>query len=115
MGTGDPSFMLKKRIFNFFIDGINHNDELLKFYFQNCFLNKDTIMYNNIKSIMNSLNCSIDSVLHPSSKLIIKKHKIYNDWRVNIIKEIIEWKDFNVVIDMTRDDILYILEYLCTA
>ena len=99
MSTGNPSLMIKKRIFKFFFNGVRHKSENLKFYLLNCIQSGDSIMFRNITSIMRDLEISPNSILY-CHKSVISNLKYYQDWRVDMIRKITKWRDNDILIEL---------------
>ena len=112
-----PSLEIKKRMYNFFSDGYNHDSDIISFYFKNCLANRESIMHKNMSIISRNLNISIYEMLSKSKGEIQRKishlQDPYEKWKVNFIRELVLCKEnyFNSNFDNVQ--VQYTLDFLC--
>ena len=101
------------RQLNFFIKGINHNDNHINFYFKNSLLSKSSYAVTNLNKIL--LQCEIPFLsIFENRKIVIEKPIIEDEWRVNIIKELCYLRDFKQFEILNMNQIYILLKSLCT-
>ena len=119
MNSLPPSLQISLRIINFFGKSSQCESNLYSnFFFNQCLILKESLMYNNIKHIAINLDCSIPDMLN-LSKYNIKK-KLYNaipeidGWKIGLIKELIDIKEGFVGVDFDSELVKDILNHICT-
>ena len=117
MNSLAPSLQIMIRMLKFFISGLNNKNFFVKYIFENCLNNCDSIMYNNLKIISRKCLSNISNVLklRKSFQISMLENNVHEiDWKINIIKEILKMRE-NVHFDiLQRDEILILLYDLCT-
>ena len=108
---------IERRMLIFFMDGLNHCNESIRFYFYNCLSNGESTMYRNIRDLAILNNISLSNLPNLSKTLItvIYKNKVISNWRTNMIKEIL--KILNGDFTVNNFDTWFIkdiLNFLCT-
>ena len=110
-------FIVKERMLNFFINGLNHSNQQISNYFKNCLVSCSSYTLTNSNIIPKSFDikyCDISKI----NKTIIRK-KILDkvppiDWRGNLLKELVNVLDGELEINMDYNDIKEIQNYVCT-
>ena len=64
MKSSPPVTEISGRIFSFFKNGLEHESEILSFYFTNCFILKESIMFRNLSLISYNTGISISNMLY---------------------------------------------------
>ena len=88
----NPAKEIKCRIVNFFLNGLNSDDKLLNFVFNNVLWEKHSIMYKNIKIIMNECGIYNFNFFKNNFKEILNDfyYNYETDWRISLIKELLD-------------------------
>lgn len=116
MSTLAPSLQIMCRMVKFFNNGLNNKNYFVKYIFENCLNNCDSIMYNNLKFISRKFLLNINNVLNlKKSHLISMLNNSADeiDWKINIIGEILKMRENTYVNVLQRDEVLILLYDLC--
>ena len=103
------------RQLNFFIKGLNHYDENINFYFKHSLLSNCSYTVTNLNKILS--HCEIPFLsIFDNKRIIIKKPKIEDEWKMNLIKELCYSyiRDFKLFEILYRSQIYILLKFLCT-
>ena len=114
MGVNPPSLQIMNRQINFFNNGLKSQNKFVKFFFQSVLLNRESLLYNNLKYFCRNLNCSLADLV-AAKRGHIKKftNKLLPEvefWRVNLIKELI---NSSLIIELDNDMLFDILKFTC--
>ena len=108
---------IEKRVLLFFVNGLNHQEETIRNFFNNCFINFNSTMSSNINSICRKYNFN-NFKINMYSRNFIKsffKNRTPDDWRISMIKELLLVRDGQLIVNnYEKSDVLNILEHLCT-
>ena len=116
MNSLAPSLQIMIRMLKFFNSGLNNKNFFVKYIFENCLNNCDSIMYNNLKIISRKCLSNISNVLklRKSFQISMLENNVHEiDWKINIIKEILKMRENVYVNILQRDEILILLYDLC--
>ena len=104
------------RMLCFFSKGLQHDDKFIAFFFRNCMAGLYSYMSKNIYNILNRLGLSSnDLFIYSQAKLKrLCKSGIEEDWRVSMIKELLLCRDGLLECNISRLEIIELLNYLCT-
>ena len=119
MNTLPPSLQIFSRIVGFFKKSSNTDDSpYSKFFFDQCLINKESLMYKNLRYISGKLNCSIQELLNLSKQKLQKK--LYelvpktDRWQIDFIKEMIGIKEGFITVNFGNEMVQDILNCICT-
>ena len=108
---------IEKRMLLFFIDGLNHDSEIIEFYFRNCLCNESSTMYKNVKNLTVNNDMFLNRLKFYSKNFIKTsfKNTSIKDWRSNMVMEMLKILDGDFIIDnFDISDLKNIFYYLCT-
>ena len=117
MSTLSPSKEIMNRMLSFFKSGYAHSSKTITFYFKNCLLNKESIMYKNLSVMSQVLDLNFNHLLVVTKKEI--KRKLMNidesqeKWRVKFIKEAIDCKENFLHCNFNSIQLKTVLDSLC--
>ena len=95
MQTSSILEIIYVRFLNFFIKGLNHDDEYIKYFFYNSILSQNSYCIVNINKIIFSHNIRY-SELFEGKKIKFQNRIIDDHWKIDIINELIHMRDFKV-------------------
>ena len=109
-------YIIYSRILCFFSKGLKHDSEYISFFFKNCLTGLHSYMSKNIYCITNRTGIEVNDILLKSEYWIkrVCKPNIVEDWRSNMIKELLLCRDGMLDCDLSDDDINELMIYLCT-
>ena len=120
MSSSPPGTDISCRIASFFKSGIAHPCYIVSFFFYNCLILKNTIMYKNLSVISREagigISCFGNSNVRTSHiKKRIKLKNIYEQpWKINLIKALIDIKEHSAQSVLDMNEIAFTLNFLCT-
>ena len=104
------------RMSSFFLNGLNHPNNVVNTFFKNVLVSNSSVMLRNLNTIQNKLKIEYVDLL------ILKKYEIRkyfetnnteSNWRVNMIKELLNIREQQLVCDLTQNEVKELLQYLC--
>ena len=104
------------RMSSFFLNGLNHPNNVVNTFFKNVLVSNSSVMLRNLNTIQNKLKIKYVDLL------ILKKYEIRkyfetnnteSNWRVNMIKELLNIREQQLVCDLTQNEVKELLQYLC--
>ena len=119
MKSSPPVTEISGRVFSFFKNGIEHESKIISFYFTNCFVLKESIMYKNLAFISCNIGTNISNVLLGSSRVsdikrLVRETDVYEEmWKINLIKELINCKENFLEGSYNENEINFTLDFLC--
>ena len=114
-----PVTEISGRMFSFFKNGIEHESKIISFYFNNCFVLRESVMYRNMSFISYKTGIDVNNMLYGDTrvndvkKLLRESHKYEEMWRINIIRELINCKEGVLESSYDRGEIGFVLDFLC--
>ena len=117
MNRNPPSAEISMRMVNFFKKNINSCHEGIKFYFENCLINKTSTMFCNLKIISQCCNTNVESLLQMSQREIesyLCPNNIELKRKTDFIIELLLVKEGNLFINLDEFDYISLLYDLCT-
>ena len=114
MGTLPPSKQINQRTVSFFINGLNHNTNLVKYFFNHCLVSESSTMYKNLRRIAYNLDITLDSLLTLSKTKMKKIMNVEINWRANMIRELIQFRDKKLISNLNKFELDRLMIYLCT-
>ena len=112
-----PSIEISCRMINFFKCGLENKNNVVSNIFRNCLMCGDSIMFRNVNSIARKLHLPIQSIFDLPKKLILNDLFPKNSELLeicNIITEVLMLKNKELSTILAEDEILILLEDLCT-
>ena len=106
--------LICNRQLNFYIKGINNPNSLINFYFKNAFLSMSSFSITNLNNIMTMYNLPYSTLFVNRKVTLVNKTDDNEKWRINIIKELCNFKDFNNFSVLSYNEINAILKFVCT-
>ena len=109
--------IIMNRMIGFFINGLNHESELISSFFKNTLLSNSSYMLVNINTILNKFKIKyIDLFCLKNNfvKKISNKYNINPDWRCNIIKELLSIRENQMSVILDQNEIKEMLYYIST-
>ena len=114
MKTKNIKTILEERYVNFIRHGISHKNNVIKNIFRNSVLNGSDYMISNLNCILNKHNIPYECIFE-NKKLRLRNDVLVEDWRVNLINELMYIRDFQVCDFFSREELLHMLNEVCTA
>ena len=103
--------IIHSRILNFYIRGINHENDTIKFFFRYSFFNLDNWVNKNLNVILRSHKLLYSSFV---IKTKIKLNDQISDWRTKIISELIYNRDYQLFDILSEEETNQIMNYVST-
>ena len=114
MQTPNVLEIIYVRFLNFFIKGLNHEDEFIRSFFYNSITSQNSYCVLNINKIISSLDMKYYELFE--GKRIKSKNRLIDDcWKINVINELIHMRDFRLYNFFNRNEILTLLDDICTS
>ena len=115
INTCSPTNAIKSRIYSLFVQGLNSSSTLIKHFFINCIVLKESIIYKNLLLLGADFGVNVDTLICMSSNVVKKYFTcVTHDWRSNIIREILKYRDGDLHSLHTDQEITQALNILCT-
>ena len=115
MCTHDLRIMIEQRIFNFYVNCLNHKNKLISNIFKNSLVSSISYFKRNLNIILDKHKIKFERVFDEAFKVELKGPSLNNEWKVNFIKHILKDRDFNNYEFLSKDELNIILKYLCTS
>ena len=110
--------IMKERLINFVMAGLNHPSNLIANYFRNSLLSCSSYVVSNINIILRSFRMKYEDLFIGNKRKIrrfmIEAHSNVN-WQIYLIKELLNVIDGIITNGFTIDETNCILEYICTS
>lgn len=116
VGTNNLIDIIMERQLCFYISGYNHPSKTISEFFKNTFLSNTSYAVLNLNKIMNRYNIVYkDCFNYTKSKVkkIISQKRETEDWRINIINELLSILDNRLLSPLDIQETKDILEYVC--
>ena len=120
MSSLSPKYEISSRIHSFFRSGVEHHSKIIAFYFLNTYVNKESIMYKNLSYISGVLGIDVYQLsFHYQLVRNLKKKlkqicQCVEEWRVNVIRDLINFRENVSESPLDLNEISFMLELLCT-
>ena len=118
MNTFDISDIVLERQINFYLRMYNHQTMFIKDFMRNVFLSQSSYAVSNVYKFVNRFDIPFNDILHLNKngiKRIISLKYQNVDWKISIIKEVLSCLDGHTEIDLNKEEMLYILNCVCTS
>ena len=108
--------IIMHRMSSFFLNGLNHPNNVVNTFFKNVLVSNSSVMLRNLNTIQNKLKIKYGDFL------ILKKYEIRkffetnnieSNWRVNMIKELLNIREQQLVCNLTQNETKELLQYVC--
>ena len=107
--------LIYNRISSFFLNGLQHTNGIIKSFFNNVLVSRSSGMLRNINIILGKINMKYADLLLINKnelKRQFEKTDPNADWRVNIIKELLEIRDNQLECGLDKYEINMMLDYI---
>ena len=111
MQTSSLITIIHSRILNFYIKGINHENDTVKFFFKYSFFNVNNWVNKNLNVILRSHKLLYTNFV---IKTKIKLNDQISDWRTKIISELIYNRDYQLFDILSEEETNQIMNYVST-
>ena len=111
MGTMDIKTIIEERFINFMAKGISHSNSFISYVFKNTIMLGVPFFIKNINYTLNKHRILYNSIF--GNKKIKLRIDLNESWKVNILKELIYFRDFNCFDILSKDEIRFLIDYLC--
>ena len=105
--------ILEQRFLNFICDGIAHENLLISCVFRNSFMNNGTYLMKCINTILKKYNIEYIKIFG-GKKIVLNDKCFAEEWKINLIKELLYLKDFRIFDVLSLQEINVILNQICT-
>ena len=117
MSTLPPSLDIITRMHGFFLNGFNHSSNIISFYFRNCLINKEGIMFKNLSYISIILGMNISNFITMQKREVKRKicalSEIEANWKIDFIKDILGCLENSNSNASDKENFSDILDCLC--
>ena len=113
MSSCEITDILQQRMINFYIGGLSHENLFIRNCFYNTVIGSHSFALRNLNIIIRNHKIDYFNIFH-GRKVKFKQTVCDEQWRINILKELIDIRDFNRNNILDRNEILHLLNYLCT-
>ena len=113
MGTTPILDIIMYRMLNFVLNGLNHDNNVIKSFFKNSLLSNTSYMSTNVNTIIRNFNINyLELFSFNKNKLKIKyNEKIgIKDWQCNIIEELMHIREHYLENNLDRGELSTMLE-----
>ena len=117
MDTLPIDYIVKERMLNFFVKGLNHSDSNIANFFKNCLLSCSSYTLTNINDILNTFDikyCDMFNMSKNDIRKSVRKKTTPQDWRGNIINELLYVLDGELNTNLDTNETKDILRHVCT-
>ena len=110
--SNDILTTIHKRMINFFIKGLSHDNEKVKFVFNQCLLENYSYIKRNINIIIDKNNLQYNQLLINKRINIIGNND--ENWLLNILNELLSMRENKFFDFLSQSEINYLIFCLCT-
>ena len=110
--------IIKERMINFVMAGLNHPSVEIANYFKNCLLSCSSYMVSNVNIILNTFNLKYVDLFTGNKRKIRRsliESKETNNWQTDMIRELLLVMDGTITNGFSKEESKSVLEYLCTT
>ena len=104
--------IIHNRFLNFFIRGVNHDNNLIEFMFKNCLLGFDSYFVRNLNIIFEKYDIPYTDIFSRKHFKLSRRDNS-QPWKPILIKELLFLRDENLYSNLTRADIDLLIYDLC--
>ena len=118
METAPILDIIMYRILNFVLDGLNHENNMIKSFFKNSLLSGTSYMSTNVNKIIRCFNINyleLFSFNKNKLKIKLKEKAGIKDWQCNMIEELMYMRESYLEANLDRGEIYTMLEYISTT
>merc|ERR1711888_558344 len=105
------------RMISFFLNGIKHKSNVISYFFKNLLTSNSSVMLTNVNTILQRTNIRYSDIFEINKNYV--KQKLYEniaqpDWRVNMVKELLDIRDNQLHSIFEQNEVNMILKYVST-
>ena len=104
--------VIENRQFNFLARGLNHSNDFINFIFKNSIMSNTSFVTRNVNKIISKHKLSYYDIF-TDRKFRFSIDNFNDYWRINMIKEILYIRDFNLYDFLNSHEIGNLLHYIC--
>ena len=116
MGTAPILDIIMSRMLNFYLTGLNNNDNIINFFFRNSLLSNSSYVSTNISKILGKFDISYVGMFSLNkNKIKCKRNEKFGTkvWRCNMIEELMNISKTNLTTILDRTEANYMLNDIC--
>ena len=109
--------VIMSRILNFFVNGLNHDNNIISDFFKNTLISNSSYMLTNLNTILKIYNIKYFDLFNlqiTQVKRIIKIHNGELDWRSKFVKELLCMIEQQLYSNLNQNEINDTLYYVST-
>ena len=109
--------VIMSRILNFFVNGLNHDNNIISDFFKNTLISNSSYMLTNLNTIIKRYNINYFDLFNLKKtqvKNIIKNYNEELDWRSKFVKELLCMREQQLYSNLNQNEINDILYYVST-
>ena len=114
MNTNDVRSIIEQRMINFYINGFQHDNKLISHIFRNSLLTSMSYYVRNLNVIIHKHKLKYKDVFDNCRQVRFKVRLPEQEWKIELIKQLIYERDFNCNDILNKQEINDILFFLCT-
>ena len=106
-----------ERQINFYLMLYNHKSNYIRDFIKNVFMYQSSYTVSNVYKFVNKFNvpfCDLFKMKKCDIRNVINQSYSNIDWKVPIIKELLNILDGQMEVEMGREEIMFILNTICT-
>ena len=105
------------RMISFFLNGINHKSNVISYFFKNLLTSNSSVMLRNVNTILQKANIEYKDIFHINKNFVKQKFKentAQPDWRVNMVKELLDIRDKQLHSILEQNEVNIMLKHVST-
>ena len=110
--------IIKERMINFIMAGLNHPSNEIANHFKNCLLSCSSYIVSNVNIIIRTFNMKYEDIFIGNKRKVrrsmMESDKLVN-WQTDMIKELLDIIDGTITNGFTTAETKSVLEFLCTS
>ena len=117
MDTMPIQDVIMSRILNFFVNGLNHDNNIISDFFKNTLTSNSSYMLTNLNTILKRYSINyfeLFTLQKPQVKKIIKNYNGELDWRSKFVKELLCMREQQLYSNLNQNEINDTLYYVST-
>ena len=109
--------IIMHRMLSFFLNGINHKSNVISYFFKNLLTSNSSVMLRNVNTILQKANIEYKDIFHINKNFVKQKFKentAQPDWRVNMVKELLDIRDKQLHSILEQNEVNIMLKHVST-
>merc|ERR1711888_37931 len=105
------------RMLSFFLNGIYHKNNVISYFFKSLLRSNSSIMLRNVNTILQKANIEYKDIFHINKNFVKQKFKentAQPDWRVNMVKELLDIRDKQLHSILEQNEVNIMLKHFST-